>query len=225
MGNTSNKQKNKKTAAVIVTAACGLCVVGLFFLNTGDLTFDFDFNFASKETQQVVYNGDGKHRISLYEPDWDSNIFENREYLDKNRYLTYVEGGMAITLVDGDYIAYGEPVEMFAGYIDALTHGDAEAVNSYYSDSYFEKNQPFEKITMQKLYNIKVEYISNNDKTDPVYGNVTHYFYKLTYMIMENDGTFRSDLISDAEKPQFYELLDNGYEIKIIGVMNYYLPE
>jgi hypothetical protein len=225
MKKTRTKAQRKKTAAVIIAAACGLCIVGLFFLNTGDLTFDFSTLFNTKETTQVVYSGDGNHRISLYEPDWESNIFENREYLEKNRYITYVEGGMAITIVDGDYESFGEPVEMFAGYIDALTHGDAEAVNSYYADSYFKTHEPLEAITMQKLYNIKVEFISKNDINDPAKGIITRYFYKLTYMIMENDGTFRNDLISDAEKPQFYELIDDGTSIKIVNVLNYYLPQ
>jgi hypothetical protein len=132
---------------------------------------------------------------------------------------------MSITLVDSDYTAYGEPVEMFAGYIDALMHGDAEAINDYYADSYFETHELLKAITMQKIYNIKIEYISKNDVVDPANGTITHYFYKLSYMIMENDGTFRNDLVSDAEKPQFYELLDNGSEIKIIDVKNYYQPE
>ena len=71
------RESRKKTAAIIIAAALGVCVVGLFFLNTGDLTFDFDLLFEPEETVQYVYSGDGVHRISLYEPDWDANILED----------------------------------------------------------------------------------------------------------------------------------------------------
>ncbi|MCI8387969.1 MAG: hypothetical protein HFE63_05830 [Clostridiales bacterium] len=223
----SNKQKRKKTVAVITAAVCVVAVVGLFFLNTDMLTFDFDFDFnfgKSNDTEQYVYDGKGQHRISLYDPDWESDIFENPAYLDKNRYIAYVDGGMTVTIVDGDYAAYGEVVEMLASYIDALMHGDAEAVNSYYADSYFETHERFEAITMQKLYNISVEQIAQKDITINGRG-ATSYVYKLSYMIMENDGTFRNDLISDAARPQFYTIVDDGYSMLITDVADYYLIE
>lgn len=215
----TDKQKNKKRAAVIIAAACFVCIVGLFFLNTGELTFDFDL-FKPQTTEQVVYDGSGQHRISLYDPDWESDIFKNREYLDRNRYITYVEGGLSITLVDGDYAAYGEPVELLAGYVDALMNGDSELADSYFADSYFETHEHLGAITMQKLYDIKVEYITSSTIDDAIV-----YVYKLTYKIMENDGTFRADVTSDAEKPQFYTIVDDGYALRITDVSNSYMVE
>lgn len=214
------KKKRKKTAAVITAAACGICVIGLFFLNVGEL--NFDFGIFHKETEQVEYDGYGQHRISLYDPDWESDIFLNPDWLDKNRYITYTENGMSLTLVDYDYASCGKPVEMFGEYVDALMHGDAEKVNSFYTDSYFETHDRLEKITMQKLYNIEVEYISESEieldgKT------VVQYIYKFTYMIMENDGTFRGDLVSDAMKPQYYTLIEDNDEIKISDI-SYIFP-
>lgn len=218
--NSSSQKKRKKTAAVITAAACGICVVGLFFLNVGEL--NFDFGIFHKETEQVEYDGYGQHRISLYDPDWESDIFLNPDWLDKNRYITYTENGMSLTLVDYDYASCGKPVEMFGEYVDALMHGDAEKVNSFYTDSYFETHDRLEKITMQKLYNIEVEYISESEieldgKT------VVQYIYKFTYMIMENDGTFRGDLVSDAMKPQYYTLIEDNDEIKISDI-SYIFP-
>ena len=208
--NSSSRKKRKKTAAVITAAACGICVVGLFFLNVGEL--NFDFSIFHKETEQVEYDGYGQHRISLYDPDW----------LDKNRYITYTENGMSLTLVDYDYASCGKPVEMFGEYVDALMHGDAEKVNSFYTDSYFETHDRFEKITMQKLYNIEVEYISESE-IEISGRTVVQYIYKFTYMIMENDGTFRGDLVSDAMKPQYYTLIEDNDEIKISDI-SYIFP-
>ncbi|MBQ8510074.1 MAG: hypothetical protein IJ493_09240 [Clostridia bacterium] len=226
--NQNNKrQKKKKTIAAVMAAMCGICVIGLFFLNTTDMTFDFDFGSGSSDTEvvQYVYDGKGVHRISLYDPDWESDIFENREWLDQNRWLTYVEGGMAITLVDEDYDAYGDTIVMFADYFDALMHGDAERLNGFYEDRYFESHDRWEAITMQKIYNIRVEYLTSGDIEDAELGTVTRYYYKVTYMIMENDGTFRDDVQSDAEKAQFYELMDTGPKVWITNVTNSYIVQ
>ena len=209
------RAKRKKTAAVITVAACAVCVVGLFFMNIGELNFNFDF--GKKETIQTVYDGNGQHRLSLYEPDWESDIFKNEEWLGKNRYITYTENGMSLTLVDYDYASCGKPIEMFGEYFDALMHGDADAVNSLHTDSYFEAHDKLDKITMQKLYNIEIEYISSSDiRLNNV--DVVQYIYRITYMIMKNDGTFRGDLVSDAMRSQYYTVIEGGDSIKISDI-------
>jgi len=208
------RAKRKKKLAITMAVMCAVAVVGMFFLES-DLTFDF----SSRDTEivQHVYDGSGVHRISLWDPDWETNIFNRRDYLDKNRYLTYAEGGMAITLVDGSYSDYGEGIELFAAYFDALMHGDAEAVCAFFADEYFESHKRWEKITMQKLYDMRVEYLKNADVTENGVTK-TKWYYKVTYKIMENDGTFRDDLISDATKAQYYVLTDDGWEMKITDI-------
>ncbi len=218
------KRKRKRNAAIITAAACIICVIGLFFMSTGELTFDLDLGlFKEKETEQVVYDGKGQHRLSLYDPDWESDIFQNKEWLEKSRFITYTENGMSVGLVDGDYSSYGRAVEMFGEYVDALMKGDAELVNGFYTAEYFESHERFERITMQKLYDIEVEYISRSEIT--VGGKaVDKYIYKFTYKIMENDGTFRNDLVSDATRAQYYTLIDDGETVKISDI-SYSYPE
>lgn len=217
-----DKKARKRRVAIIVAVLCLAAVVGMFFLNS-DLKFDFSFSGSSTpdETVQHVYDGSGQHRLSLYDPDWESDIFTNEKWLDKNRYISYAENGMQVMLIDGDFSAYGEPVELLADYCDALMHGDAERLNGFYSDDYFSTHDRFERITMQKLYDIVIEFLSEEDVTEN--GKiVSKYTYKLTYKIMENDGTFRNDLISDGEKPQFYTIIDDGAKLLITDVKNYY---
>jgi len=207
------RAKRKKKLAITMAVMCAVAVVGMFFLES-DLTFDF----SSRDTEivQHVYDGSGVHRISLWDPDWETNIFNRRDYLDKNRYLTYAEGGMEITLVDGSYSDYGEGIELLAAYFDALMHGDAALVNSFYSDAWLaENNGGFTKITMQKLYDMKVEYLSRVDNKSAA---TTDWYYKISYKIMENDGTFRNDIPSDAVRAQYYTVHDNGYELEITYV-------
>lgn len=219
------KRKRKRNAAIITAVACGICVIGLFFMNTGELTFDLDLGlFKGKETEQLVYDGKGQHRLSLYDPDWESDIFQNKEWLEKSRFITYTENGMSIGLVDGDHSPYGRPVEMFGKYVDALMRGDAELVNSFYTADYFESHERFERITMQKLYDIEVEYISRSETT--IGGKaVDKYIYRFTYKIMENDGTFRNDLVSDATRSQYYTLIDDGEAVKISDISYIYTEQ
>ena len=107
------KKDKKKTVAIVVTVLCLVAVVGLFFLNTGDMTFDFSslgnlFSGKKDDTEEIqyVYDGSGKHRMSLYDPDWETDIFTYKKYLDKIRFISYVEDGMEVMLVDEDYAAY-----------------------------------------------------------------------------------------------------------------------
>ena len=51
---------------------------------------------------------------------------------------------------------------------------------------------------------------------------MTEYVYKLQYKIMENDGTFRDDILSDGVKPQFYTLIDDGANLLITDVRDYF---
>lgn len=215
-----DKSKKKKAMAIAIAVACIICAVGMFFMQSGDAVFDFIEGLIPEETEkvQLVYDGYGEHRMSLWDPDWETDIFTVERWLDKNRYLTYVDNGMAITITDGKYNEFGDTVEFMADYFDTLMHGDAEALNGFYADSYFEENDRFEAITMQKIYDMRMEYIKSTDV-----GSTTAYVYKITYKILENDGTFRDDMVSDAERPQFYTLVDDGIAIKITDVSYSYI--
>ena len=118
--NIVQKRNKKKTVAIVVAVVCIISVIGLFFLNTGDMTFDFSslgnlFGGKKDTTDEIqyVYDGSGKHRMSLYDPDWETDIFTYKKYLDKIRFISYVEDGMEVMLVDEDYAAYGEPMAFF----------------------------------------------------------------------------------------------------------------
>lgn len=152
-------------------------------------------------------------------PNWDEDIYEDEEWLDQNRYITYIDGGVAVTITDGIYDGYGICVEFMALYFEALMQGNAEALCGFYADEYFASNYRWDEFTMQKVYDIKLERISAFDSADK-----TAYVYKVSYKIMKNDGTFRNDVKSDAERPQFYTIVDNGREIKITDVSYSYNP-
>lgn len=200
----------KRRMATFVAIAVIITIVGIFVINLPEST---EVEKQKKETTQ---------RISLWDPDYETDIFTLQRWLSKNRYLTYKNGGVSITITNGRYSEYGDTVDFMAKYFDALMHGDANLVNSFYSKEYFEKNKPFENITMQKIYDMTIEFLKRTDsKVNGI--NATIYVYRVTYKILENDGTFRNDLVSDAEKAQFYSIVDYGSKMEISDV-SYVFP-
>ncbi len=201
--------------AITVIAACVICVLGLLLIGKDGYTALLFGNLTPEETKksQLDYDGYGEHRIDLWEPDFETDIFTLDRWLEKNRYITYSENGASIIITDGKYAEYGYTVAFLAEYFDTLMHGDAEALNGFYADSYFDSQERYESITMQKIYDICIEFIKATDSYTS-----TEYVYKVSYKILENDGTFRDDMPSDAERPQFYTVADYGSVIEILSV-------
>ena len=67
---------------------------------------------------------------------------------------------------------------------------------------------------MQKLYNIKITRMSEEDVSENGQ-NYTKYEFILEYMIHQNNGTFRTDIGSDASKKQYITLTDRTGELLI----------
>ena len=208
-------EAKKKRMTIVVAVACAVCVIGLVFMSFEAQISELIDSAFNKETElvQLVYDGNGVHRISLYDPDWETNIFDVERWLEKNRCITYVDNGMAVTITDEAYDEYGICVEFMALYFKALMYGDADALCGFYADSYFIENERWAKITMQKVYDMRMELINTVYNQSEII-----YVYKISYKIMENDGTFRDDVVSDAERAQFYSIVDTGDEIKITDV-------
>lgn len=186
-----------------------IAVLGLVFLE-----FEEKITDTADTTAQVEYQGGySEDDMKFYHPDWETNIFEYEPWLEKNRHITYKEGGMSTVIADDGYGEYGIEVEFMALYFKALMNGDADALCGFYSDGYLEANGRFDKFTMQKVYDIVLERIDVKDDA----GNST-YIYKVSYKILENDGTFRDDVLSDGVRPQYYTIVDDGVELKITAV-------
>ncbi len=207
------------TAIIFILA---ICILGGIVLKLDILNPDI---VGKKETDTMdgyVFNGVNWQRPNLCEPDWETDIFTLERYLELNRYLTYTKDGVSETIVDINADYYDDTVHMMQAYFDALMHGDAEKVNSFYTEDYFKENPRYEKFTMQKIYDMEMEYITERD--DNINGiPCTVYVYKVGYKILENDGTFRDDIQHDNAKiPLFYELIDTGNSVKISSVSSKY---
>lgn len=220
------KQIKKKRMLTAIIISLVICVLGVIVLKLDLPNADIGGTKESETMDGYVFNGVNWQRPNLCEPDWETDIFTLERYLELPRYLTYTEGGYSETIVDienSDY-ATDDVVCMMHSYFNALMHGDADKVNSFYTDDYFKENSRYEKFTMQKIYDMEMEYITERD--DNINGiPCTVYVYKVGYKILENDGTFRTDIQHDNAKiPLFYELVDTGYSVKISSVSSKYQP-
>ena len=139
--------------------------------------------------------------LTFYPADYNENIFEDEEYMAKNRYISYTKGSDTFVITNDDYSFYDPTVEFFAGYFNSVINGEYETYNDYFTEAYFIEQSNKERFTPQKLYDIEIKYTSSSDVD-----GVTSYIYYVNYKIFENNGTFRNDIESDAARTLVYEL-------------------
>ncbi len=210
---TASKQRAKKLLAGI--AVLFAVLVALNLLADGTL---FNKLFSSED------GGKDRPPVELYEPDFEENIFEDEVYMGLDRYLHYTVGGESITLAGrSDVEAAGEVAAFFYEYFTAVIQGDADGVNAMLSDDFIAESGRYEAFTMQKVYDMRVERLTQYRLNEGAYEEVVVYEFDVSYRIRENNGTFRDDVSSDAARPQIYQLFqDNATgEIKLQSISEY----
>ena len=120
------KKRNLKKAIIIVVII--FAVLGIF---CGILYGISEWLSNEKENTEKPLNLDGKSYINYYEPDYSADIFEDKDYLAKNRSIKYIipsdNSEMSIVLDEYDYIELTEGQKFFTDYFYAVTHGDTKA--------------------------------------------------------------------------------------------------
>lgn len=139
--------------------------------------------------------------IYFEEPDFDENIFDDPEYLDKDRlvWVLYEGIGTGIDITsETDRATQSHAVNFMFDFIEAQIHGDTDGYNACFSDAYLSKNGKKSAFTMQKLYDIKLEQYGAAVKSDD---GGYDYIFILRYKILNNNGTLRDDMPSMSERP------------------------
>ena len=159
----------------------------------------------------------------LFAPaDYETDIFEDENYLSMNRRIKYIEGAQSTEVAldeDGSY--YGAGLVFFQNYFNCVINGDYETYQTFISDDYDEKNAyPIpEKFTMQKIHSISVEHRSDADTI--VSSNEVRRYYVVKYQIYQNNGTFRDDIRPTDILPLLFELTTIGEETKITKIVKF----
>ncbi len=184
------KEKQKKNVKKIVYVLLGIVLAFLLALLVLSL-------LIPKEEQK-------EKEIRFY-PVTDENIFENSQYVSKNRTVYYCDSsaGYEYTtpITEENRTEYEAEVIFAEAYLNAVILGDEIALRQMCSADYLEKN-PIADFTQQMLYDINIhtyrtEYLEDGSRL------VT---YKLMYKIYRNNGTYRRDVGSDGARPEYLVL-------------------
>ena len=162
---------------------------------------------------------EGTADFNFYTPDFDENIFEDEEYmaLIANGVLKYDNAANSIIQLNSDNAGeHGDAVKFLVDFVDSIIDGDNTRYNSFFSKEYFKTNKEKSKFTMQKIYDGTITYYSAEGVTDKG-NNYTKYIYKLSYSILDNNGTFRND-IGEDQKTQYIVITNREGSLKIDAI-------
>ena len=186
---------------------------------------------AQKGGSALVYSYnpfDYKSDVGYYIPQENENIFDDEEYLEKNRYFTVSYQGTTLAYTDDDIDSAPLSLQMLYTYFNAATNGDGATLNTLFTDYYFDNlGSPIEKYDdsfyQQKIYNISVVLHSGPTVITSVSGNITREIFQVSYYIKDNNGAFRPDLPEpeDGTIPLFFEGLTDDGEAKINQIFIY----
>ena len=212
----ADKHKRLKKRIIIIIASLLVFVV-LYFLVIQNIDIDgvlTKLGFGDES--------DAKPTIIFYPADYDENIFNDEAYMDKDRNIYYNDGTLTISITENgnfDYSEYAPPVEFLGDMIDLIIAGDHEQYNECFSQLYYsaQNSKTEDDFTMQKLYNIKIIKCSETAVSNGG-NNYNEYVYALEYMIFKNNGTFRTDIGSDANRTQYITMTDRTGSILIDSV-------
>ena len=176
---------------------------------------------AQKDSSSGTPTLEGKNYINFYEPDYETDIFTDKDYLAKNRTIRYVvphEGGSASVVLD-EYASneLTEGQRFFVRYFEALMNGDTDAYHTFFDEAYVSNPTGFEKhptdriFPMQRVYDITITELGRTSPSDTSYtynGKAAVFgVYEVRYKILKNDGELRYDLPEDGENPLVFELV------------------
>lgn len=196
--------REEKALALKIIGGCVAAFVVLLALNQ----IDFDAIYRKLFTPKPLSEAVGEPPVSFAVADYSENIFEDPEYLAQIRDIRYTEGAQSTIITDGNFSQYGVGVELLHRYLEAVINGDAEALPGFFTEDYKKNNKLPKKFTMQKIYEPEIELYSKNIINEGKPNQMTRYEYIMRYRIMDNNGTFRSDVGSDMAVPEIYEIIE-----------------
>ncbi len=203
MGEMNDKQKkNTKRVLYILGGAFLAFLLALLLLT-----------LLPQEEKQA------EKEIRFY-PVTDENIFENLQYVSKNRTVYYCDDSSGYEhiapITDENRTEYEAEVLFAEVYLNTVILGDETALRGMCSQSYLEKNS-IPDFTQQMLYDINI----HSYRTEHLDDGSRLVIYKLMYKIMQNNGTYRKDVGSDGARPEYLVLRvsADGTSIKIDDIL------
>ncbi len=138
---------------------------------------------------------------------------EYADYIDLDRYIYVKEGNITRAIAEGNESSFTEEELFFKDYFAALEAGDADAYNALLTKACIENGGAHAPFTPQMVYDRRIERVSETHA-----GGYSTYSFNVYYKFYHNDGTFRSDVYSDAERGLRIVLDTSEGRVKIASV-------
>ncbi len=201
-------RKKKKTLIVVLVILAVIAVLSA-------LALTLDPEALVKKWFADPEEGERPSEIRFYPVDVKENIFTNPEYAELDRRLHYTDtlSGTTVSVEEEELSSYDAAVVFFYYYFDSIIRGDVRGFLTYYASDYAEAENLPTDFTMQMLYQISVTPLIT-EKGDQL-------TFLVDYRIHRNNGTFRSDIGSDAGRQMVYTLCEEGESLKIRKVIPY----
>ncbi len=213
------REDQRRLKRIILMIFAGMLVFVALFYGVTYLVEKIGSSTDDKKNEDVNY--DPTHQTIIFcTPDYNEDIYKDTYYMGLDRTIYYSDPGTGVTIgiTKEDYMTFNAGVRFMYDFINNIIAGDAESYNEcfsldFYLSSNFEEKETF---TKQKLYNIKITKVSETIET----AGTSEYVYTLEYMIRQNNGTFRTDMGSDASKIQYITINDASGELLIANISN-----
>ncbi len=194
---------------VLILLASSLFLIGIYAA----------FSVVSANIDEwLYYEREPGNAVFPYEPNFDEDIFKDKEYMELDRLINYTEEktGISLSIDDTNYTTYNDTVTFMYEFINSILHGDVAFYNNCFNELYLEsagKQQPF---TKQKIYDI--EFCVFEEGTDSESGK-SYVKLWLDYKIFKNNVTLRTDIGSDVCRRQYLTLVkDTNGNLKIQAI-------
>lgn len=205
----TNSKNRKKYALIFASAVLAIGVL------SGALLYLFERAGEDRDNGPTNMYSEELHSYVFYKPDYELDVTTVAEYMDMDRMLYYKNGTEEIG-IDKDAEEYGSAVLFFKEYFDTVIKGEWEAYNGMFTDKYFETNKAKGRFAPQMIYDMHISKLWEKIETGR-----TVYAFDVSYRIYRNNGTFRNDIDSGAAKTLYFELVDEGGEVKIDRITYY----
>ncbi len=188
------KNRRLRTALLIAGIFVGIAVLALVLLNV----------LLPKEENQNEQNT--AKTIKFYSV-YDGDVRENEIYLELDRQFYLCDDHYGTKeAIDENQFAGDAKLALIRDYINSLIDGYPDACRSLMTEKALAET-PIPDFAQQMIYRIEItETESGGNKT----------VYCLEYLIYRNNGTYRTDVGSNASKPEYLtvtEISDGEYRI------------
>ena len=205
--NASTRKKNK--IIIISVFAASLVLLLICSLIPGLLKND---NGGKPDREE--YTVDPSKLADTKEEDFD--ILEYEEYLKYDRTIQYCyTAGVQVSVNDKTLSSYDASFRLIYELIGTLIAGDSDA----YNELVHEDVGHFDSFTQQQVYDVVITKYSESSKQSET-GSYSEYVYVVEYKIHENNGTYRKDIESDANRPQYFVINDSTGELLIMDIFS-----